>query len=198
MSEKKIKLTDKQEKFVQGVLSGMSQREAYRKAYPNSKMTDEQVDAEASSLLNGTGKYKVNNKVSQRYRELHDKVMQEAEEGTIATAEEIQQFLTSVMRREKTESVVVTLMTEESKWVPNPDTGKSVKQTVKTEKAEIVEIPAKLSDAIKAGELLGKCRGLFNKVDIDLNGEVKVEPVQFFIPDNGRDPDLKKPKVEEE
>ena len=57
------KLTPKQELFVQGIISGLSQRQAYRKAYKAEKMSDETVDARASELLK-------NGKVTVRYREL--------------------------------------------------------------------------------------------------------------------------------
>lgn len=58
------KLTPKQEMFVQGIISGLSQRQAYRQAFPNSqKWKDSAVDSNASGLLQNT-------KVLQRYREL--------------------------------------------------------------------------------------------------------------------------------
>ena len=57
------KLTLKQELFVQGIISGLSQRQAYRKAYKAEKMSDETVDSKASELLK-------NGKVTVRYREL--------------------------------------------------------------------------------------------------------------------------------
>ncbi|WP_164683841.1 terminase small subunit [Streptococcus hyointestinalis] len=57
------KLTPKQELFVQGIIAGLSQRQAYRKAYKADKMKDETVDSNASRLLQ-------NSKVLARYREL--------------------------------------------------------------------------------------------------------------------------------
>lgn len=65
------KLTAKQELFVQGLISGMSQREAYRKAYPKTKMKDKSVDESASHLLK-------NFKVLSRYNELMDEHKQKA------------------------------------------------------------------------------------------------------------------------
>ncbi|WP_144781110.1 terminase small subunit [Macrococcoides caseolyticum] len=81
--------------------------------------------------------------------------MDELKSEAIADQTEVLEYLTSVMRREKKEVVVVTVTKEESKWVD----GK--KQTTKTEVPELVEIPAKLSDANKAAELLGKRYKLF-------------------------------------
>lgn len=58
------KLTAKQEKYVQGLVAGLSQREAYRKAYPNSvKWKDSAVDSNASTLFK-------NAKVLQSYNKL--------------------------------------------------------------------------------------------------------------------------------
>ena len=58
------KLTPKQELFVQGIISGLSQRQAYRQAYPSAKgWLDSSVDSKAAVLLQ-------NVKVLSRYREL--------------------------------------------------------------------------------------------------------------------------------
>nr|DAN79568.1 MAG TPA: Terminase small subunit [Caudoviricetes sp.] len=57
------KLTPKQELFVQGIISGLSQRQAYRQAYKSDKMSDEAVDVKASRIFKET-------KVRLRYREL--------------------------------------------------------------------------------------------------------------------------------
>ena len=60
------KLTTKQEKYVQGLVAGLSQRQAYIKAYPNArKWNDNSVDSRASNLLK-------NDKVLTRYNELMD------------------------------------------------------------------------------------------------------------------------------
>lgn len=62
-----MSLTAKQEKFVQGLISGLSQRKAYRTAFPNSvKWKDETVDAKACSLLK-------TDKIMARYNELKEK-----------------------------------------------------------------------------------------------------------------------------
>ena len=66
------RLTAKQEKYVQGLVAGLSQREAYRKAYPNAvEWKDSAVDSNASTLLRST-------KVSQRYDELMDEHKEKA------------------------------------------------------------------------------------------------------------------------
>lgn len=57
------RLTPKQELFVQGIISGLSQRQAYRRAYKSDKMSDEAVDVKASRIFKEA-------KVRLRYREL--------------------------------------------------------------------------------------------------------------------------------
>jgi phage terminase small subunit len=76
--------------------------------------------------------------------------MKELESEKIAKQDEILQYLTRVMRREERETQVVTLRYSESKWVD----GKKV--TEEGERAEVVEIPPRLSDSNRAAELLGK------------------------------------------
>ena len=56
-------LTPKQEKFVQALISGMSQREAYKEAYNAANMKNEVIDVSASELLKKS-------KVKVRYEEL--------------------------------------------------------------------------------------------------------------------------------
>ncbi len=70
-----MNLTTKQEKFVRGLVSGLSQRKAYRAAYPSSeKWKDEAVDSKACNLLKVA-------KVKARYDELREK----AENAAIMT-----------------------------------------------------------------------------------------------------------------
>lgn len=77
------KLTDKQEKFVQELIKGKSQRQAYRTAYPKSKQwLDNTVDAAASKLFK-------NDKVFTRYNEIHDRLIKEAEDECIVSAKEV-------------------------------------------------------------------------------------------------------------
>lgn len=106
-------------------------------------------------------------------REYIDQRMAEKEAELIADQDEVLKYLTATMRREKKESVVVTISEERSMYAPD-DNGTMRKQTIKKETPRIVEIPARLSDANKAAELLGKRYSLFTDrvetdVDMDLN-----------------------------
>ena len=101
-----------------------------------------------------------------------EKRMAEKEKTLIAEQDEVMKYLTAVMRREMTENVVVTVSEKKSFYAPD-EKGTMRKQTVEKETPQIVEIPARLSDANKAAELLGKRYGLFSE-QVNLNGPVPV------------------------
>ena len=108
-------------------------------------------------------------------REYIEKRMAEKEKALIADQDEVMKYLTQVMRRELKENVVVTLQSKTEKWVKDEDTGKLKKQTVTQESPAVVEIPAKLSDANKAAELLGKVYALFtDKMEADVDMELNI------------------------
>lgn len=71
-------LTPKQEKFVQGLFKGLSQREAYKQAYDAENMNDKTIDIKASEL------YK-NGKIKVRLKELQD----ELKERNMVTVEKV-------------------------------------------------------------------------------------------------------------
>lgn len=96
----------KWEVFVDKVIGGMTQRQAYKSTFNCKKMTDEQIDCEASALLNGTGKYAKYPKASQRYRELNQKAQAQADNEAIADATEVMKYFTSVLRGESRSSVL--------------------------------------------------------------------------------------------
>lgn len=82
------------EKFAQCLASGMSQRNAYRVAFPNSKRwKDETVDSKASVLAK-------NDKVLERLRELAEQSTTEA----VMNATQRKEWLTSIIRSENEET----------------------------------------------------------------------------------------------
>lgn len=105
-------------------------------------------------------------------KEYIEKRMAEKESQLIADQDEVMRYLTAVMRREKMESVVVTLNTEKTSYVPD-ENGTMRKQTVKQEIPQIIEIPAQLRDANKAAELLGKAYGIYTD-KVDLTGDMEL------------------------
>lgn len=107
-------------------------------------------------------------------KEYIEKRMAEKEKQLIADQDEVMKYLSAVMRREMTESVVVTLSTEKSTYVPDVN-GTMRKQTIKQDIPQVVEIPARLSDANKAAELLGKAYGIYtDKVEVDADMELNI------------------------
>ena len=146
------KMTDKQRRFAEEYLVDLNATQAAIRAGYSEK-TAQRIGSENLSKP-----------VIQEYIK---KILDEMSKDTIASAEEVMEYLTSVMRREHKESVVVTMNKERSEYVPD-ENGTMRKRTIKEEVAEIVEIPAKLSDSNKAAELLGKRYSLFtDKIDVE-------------------------------
>lgn len=69
-------LTEKQERFVQNILQGMSQADAYRSAYPKQKMSDKTVWEAASRLMKNS---KVTARLSELRKELASPVIMSAQ-----------------------------------------------------------------------------------------------------------------------
>ena len=88
-------LTAKQEKFVQGIIEGMSQADAYRAAYPKQKCSDKTIWENASRIFN-------NSKVQARLKELRDQLAK----PSIMTAQERLEYLTRVIKGEEPEKYV--------------------------------------------------------------------------------------------
>ena len=95
-------------------------------------------------------------------REYIEKRMAEKEEALIAKQDEVLKYLTSVMRRELKEVAVVTTMEKRVFYAPD-EKGTMRKNEVTKETPKLVEYPAKLSDANRAAELLGKRWGLWER-----------------------------------
>lgn len=139
-------LTSKQEKYVNNLVKGMSQRIAYRNAYPSSKKwKDETVDSKASTLLK-------NEKVKERYKKLIDKVNNKLEERTIMNALERMKWLTDVINGDILEDV--PLMTKTTK-----------------DKVDTIKCPTKIDTRLKALDTLNKMSGEYKTI---LGGNVEI------------------------
>ena len=79
-------LTPKQEVFVQNIIKGMSQADAYRSAYSAKKMSDKTIHEAASRLM-------ADSKISARVNELRGQVVKE----TIMTAQQRLEWLTGLI-----------------------------------------------------------------------------------------------------
>lgn len=82
-------LTENRERFIQGLVQGKSQREAYRAAYPNCKSSDRVVDVKASKLF-------AVDEVRIRYNELMAEALKPGEDAAIASAREVLSELTAI------------------------------------------------------------------------------------------------------
>ena len=91
-------LTAKQEKYIQNIVKGMSQREAYKDAYDTKRMSDNAIDREASLLMR-------NPKIAQRHKELVDAIAK----PTIMTAQERLEYLSGVVRGTEFEKITVVV-----------------------------------------------------------------------------------------
>lgn len=79
-------LTPKQEVFVQGIIKGLSQADAYREAYNTSRMTDKSIHECASKLMADT-------KIVSRVKELREQLDKE----TIMSAQKRLEWLTEAI-----------------------------------------------------------------------------------------------------
>lgn len=146
-------LTVKQEKFVQNLIKGMSQADAYRNAYSTKKMSDNAIYREASLLLK-------NPKVAKRYEELRGKLVERAERRALMTAEDRMVWLSSVINGDIEEEYATEVYDEE--------TGETKKVTTTR--------PSKLDTKLKALDIYNKMSGEYvTKLQGDVNIQPKLE-----------------------
>lgn len=79
-------LTPKQEKFVQGIVDGKTQTDAYKSAYNTAKMSDSSIYQEASRLMG-------NPQISARINELRQRI----EDASIMSAKDRAKWLTETI-----------------------------------------------------------------------------------------------------
>ena len=88
-------LTEKQETFVQGIIEGKTQAEAYRSAYNCKGKSDNAIYVNASKLA-------ADPKIALRIQEIREQMMK----PTIMSAQERLEFLTQVINGTKGEKIV--------------------------------------------------------------------------------------------
>ncbi len=123
-------LTAKQEKFVQGIIQGKTQADAYRDAYNCTNYTDNSVYVNSSKLMNDT-------KILQRINELREQIAS----SSIMTAQERLQWLTDLVQ----DSVTNTDAKLRAMEIMNKMTGEYVTKIEADVKNE-VNISIELSD----------------------------------------------------
>lgn len=137
-------MTDKQRKFCDEYLIDLNATRAYKLAYPNVK-SESAATSGASRLLR-------NVKVKTYIDEQLEKISSEK----IATAEEVMEYLTTVLRGESQSEIVV---------VEGVGDGCSVARTMKKAPDE--------RDKMEAAKCLGKRYGLFTD-KVEVNGVARV------------------------
>lgn len=140
------KLTEKQKIFCNEYLVDLNATRSYKKAYPNVKK-DEVAAVNGNRLLRNAN---VKAYIEQQLKKIEDE--------SIADATEVMKYLTSVMRNELKEEVVV---------VEGEGEGCS--------SAKIVKKDMSAKDRNKAAELLGKRYRLFTeKIEVDGVQQVQI------------------------
>ncbi|HIV61390.1 MAG TPA: terminase small subunit [Candidatus Butyricicoccus avistercoris] len=133
-------MTDKQKKFCDEYLIDCNGRRAYKAAYPNVKK-DAVADVNASRLLSNT---KVKKYIDEQLSKIHS--------NKIADAQEVMEYLTSVIRGESSSSVLAFC-------------GDGRQKVIKKHPDE--------KERMKAAELIGKRYGLFT-YKVEMGGAVPV------------------------
>lgn len=148
-------LTDKQERFCKEYIIDCNAAQAY-------KRTGYKSEGSAGRLM-------ANPAIRERIAEL----MAHKDAALIADANEVLQTLTSVMRREQQEQVVVTLT---DKHPTLCDDGKV--RTGSNQRTELVQVKPRLVDVNRAAELLGRRYGLYSdNVSISMATPVIIDNV---------------------
>lgn len=139
-------MTKKQKRFVEEYLIDLNATRAYRVAYPSVKK-DEVAAAAAVRLLRNV-----------KVKEYIDNCLEEIHNEKTANAQEVMEYLTSVLRGKSTSEEIV---------VEGCGDGFSEARTMKKRPSE--------KDRLKAAELLGKRFGLYtDKVEMDADLELNI------------------------
>ena len=88
-------LTPKREAYVQNLIKGMTQREAYKSAFNASRMKDSTIDKRASELF-------ADGEVKGRFDELQAAVVKASQTAAVASATEVLEELTNLAMGKKT------------------------------------------------------------------------------------------------
>lgn len=136
-------LTPKQEKFVQNLVKGMSQREAYKNSYSAKNMTDKTIDNNAYRIFK-------KNEVRARYDELRGAIEDAEETRVIMSVLERKEWLTKIINGEVKDDAVINAGGMPVPYRKNPS----------------------LSDKMKAMDILNKMDGEYKAV-VDASVEVK-------------------------
>lgn len=154
-------LTEKQEKFVAGLIAGLTQRQAYRDAYACAGASDRTVDRAALSLMN-------NARVRARHEELCRRVAREAE--AIVTAKRVLRELAGIAFADIAD--YANIVGDEVILTPTKGIAPEKRAAIAGIKQGVRGIELKLHDKVRPLELIGKYLSMWNErveVDADVN-----------------------------
>lgn len=152
------KLTEKQKRFCEEYLIDLNATQAAIRAGYSEKTAER-----ASDWINEAGQKKPSSKYKPELREYIDSRLEELHNERTADAQEVVEYLTSVMRGEsKSEEIVLK------------GVGKG------SQKIEKVQKKPSEKDKLKAAELLGKRFGMF-KERVELDGEIHSEKLSDIL-----------------
>ena len=147
-------MTDKQQIFADEYLKDLNGTRAYKVAYPNVKKDSSAATAAGRLLRN----VEVKAYIDEQLEKMHDE--------RSADAKEVIEFLTSIMRGEKTEQSLIGV-------------GEGAQA--------VIDMDVGAKDRIKAAELLGKRHALFtDKVDLQ-TGDIVIKVGEWDGDDEAED-----------
>ena len=135
-------MTEKQQKFADEYIISLNATQAYKKAYPNVKK-DDVARANGSRLL-----------ANANVKAYIDEQLEKLKSERVADQQEVLEFLTAVMRGEKTEPLLVL-------------------DGERTQK--VIQAVPNVQSRTRAAELLGKRYGTFTD-RVDINAQIESKP----------------------
>lgn len=146
-----MSLTPKQERFIQNIVSGMSQRQAYKEAFNPPNTSDEAIDVDACRLFNTP-------KITLRYKEL----IKQLEDEAILTAKQRMKWLSDVVNDIQREDVYIKT---------DNGTGEVIDTKIGSKNAD-------LNTKMKAIDILNKMDGEYvTKIE----GNVSIEKLEDLL-----------------
>ncbi len=120
-------LTPKREAYVQNLIKGMSQREAYKAAFNASRMKDSTIDSNASRLF-------ADSKVKARFEGLQSEVIKASSAAAVASATEVLEEITNIALGKKKYPVLDMFGNEREGPVTMPNRVKALELLAKHHK----------------------------------------------------------------
>ena len=177
-------LTVKQEKFVQGLFKGLTQREAYKQAYNTENMKDATIDNNAYKLAQTseiiTSLKELQGKQAERVGITADMIIKELAKVAFSDGTDFAKVVEKTGKRTKIDEEGLTELEEFTYKTVDVENTENLSKDKRAAIASIKEtkfgIAVETYDKIKALELLGKHLGVFtDKVDMNVTGNLSLD-----------------------